>query len=104
MRDTPLLKISLTATQDGFFERLSQKREKYADMLEDPSMKGIKNSVVEKYSEQAHFIYELLQNADDCGAKKARFILEPSHLVFAHNGIRHFSVTDPDHEEKNREI
>ncbi|MBQ5500463.1 MAG: hypothetical protein IIT80_02800 [Aeriscardovia sp.] len=77
------------ATQDGFFERLSQKREKYADMLEDPSMRALKNRVVEKHSEQAHFIYELLQNADDFGAKKARFILEPSHLVFAHNGTKH---------------
>lgn len=90
------------ATQDEFFEKLSKKREASADVIDDPSMRGIKDSVVEKYSEQAHFIYELLQNADDCRAEKARFILEPSHLVFAHNGVRNFSVTDPEHEEEKQ--
>ena len=90
------------ATQDEFFEKLSEKRDASANVIDDPSMRGIKDSVVEKYSEQAHFIYELLQNADDCGAKKARFVLEPSHLVFAHNGVRNFSVTDPRHEEEKQ--
>lgn len=90
------------ATQDEFFEKLSKKREASADVIDDPSMRGIKDSVVEKYSEQAHFIYELLQNADDCRAEKARFVLEPSHLVFAHNGVRNFSVTDPEHEEEKQ--
>ena len=51
-----------------YFELLRQDREESASMLEKPSMRGIKDSVVEKYSDQAHFIYELLQNADDAGA------------------------------------
>ena len=38
-------------------------------------MKGIKSSVIEKYSDQAHFIYELLQNADDAGATTVHLIV-----------------------------
>ena len=59
-----------------YFQALSQDRAESAAMLEKPSMRGIKNSVVEKYSDQAHFIYELLQNADDARATNARFVLE----------------------------
>ena len=62
-------------------------------------MRGVKHGVVEKYSDQAHFIYELLQNADDAHATSARFILEPDRLIFAHNGSRHFSVSDPSKED-----
>jgi len=84
-----------------FFQALSQDRTESADMLEKPSMRGTKNSVVEKYSDQAHFIYELLQNADDAKATKVRFILEPSRLIFVHNGTRHFSVSNPADEDRD---
>lgn len=86
-----------------YFEALHNDRAESADMLEKPSMRGIKNSVVEKYSDQAHFIYELLQNADDANATTARFILEPDRLIFAHNGTRHFSVSDPAMEDSDSE-
>ena len=68
-------------------------------MMNTASMRGIWSSIVEKYSDQAHFIYELLQNADDAGATTARFILRADELIFAHNGTRHFSISDPDNEE-----
>ena len=84
-----------------FFHALTRDRAESADMLEKPSMRGIKNSVVEKYSDQAHFIYELLQNADDAHASRARFILETNRLIFAHNGTRHFSVSDPANEDQD---
>lgn len=86
-----------------YFDALSKDRAESADTLEKPSMRGIKNSVVEKYSDQAHFIYELLQNADDAQAENARFILEENRLVFAHDGTRHFSVSDPLKEEEDTE-
>ena len=63
--------------EEIYFQALSRDRSDSANTLEKPSMRGIKNSVVEKYSDQAHFIYELLQNANDAGAKNAKFILEP---------------------------
>lgn len=87
--------------EELYFKVLSQDRSESADMLEKPSMRGIKNSVVEKYSDQAHFIYELLQNADDAKATNARFILEKNRLIFAHNGTRHFSVTNPADEDRD---
>lgn len=85
------------------FEALSADRAESAKVIEKPSMCGIKNSVVEKYSDQAHFIYELLQNADDAKATTARFVLESNRLIFAHNGTRHFSISDPDKEAKDSE-
>jgi hypothetical protein len=91
----------MTEQEKQFFAALTADRAESADTLEKPSMRGIKNSVVEKYSDQAHFIYELLQNADDAGATNAHFILEPDRLIFIHNGTRHFSVTDPSHEDED---
>ena len=87
--------------EELYFAALSKDRLESAAMLEKPSMRGIKNSVVEKYSDQAHFIYELLQNADDAKATTARFVLEPNRLIFAHNGTRHFSVSDPVREDED---
>lgn len=79
----------------NLFERLTQDRQKSADVLEKQSMQGIKTSVSDKYSESAHFIDELLQNADDAKATKARFVLSSSGLIFAHNGSVHFSISNP---------
>lgn len=89
----------MTEQERKLFLALSKDREENAKTLDKPSMRGIKSSVVDKYSDQAHFIYELLQNADDKEATTARFILEPSRLIFAHNGTKHFSVSDPEKEE-----
>ena len=38
------------------------------------------------YSDQTHFIYELLQNAEDAKATKVRFHLHDDYLAFEHNG------------------
>ena len=86
-----------------YFEALHRDRADSAKTLEKPSMRGIKKEVVEKYSDQAHFIYELLQNADDAQATYARFILEHDRLIFAHNGTRHFSVSNPETEDADSE-
>ncbi|MDE7418471.1 MAG: AAA family ATPase [Lachnospiraceae bacterium] len=86
-----------------FLNALIKDRKESADTLEKPSMKGVKSSVIDKYTDQAHFIYELLQNADDTKATYARFKLYHDKLVFAHNGERHFSVSSPDSEEQDRE-
>ena len=59
-------------------------------------MRGIRAGIVEKYSEKAHFVYELLQNADDVAATEVRFLLRKNGLYFIHNGTQHFTVTPPD--------
>ncbi|KAK8876017.1 hypothetical protein M9Y10_006200 [Tritrichomonas musculus] len=79
----------------NYLEKLFKDRMDSADTLDKPSMRGVQRTVVEKYSDQAHFIYELLQNADDAEATKASFDLYKDKLVFKHNGKRHFSVSNP---------
>lgn len=64
-------------------------------LLQKTSMRGIRDSIVEKYSEPAHFIYELLQNADDVQASQVKFILRADGLYFIHNGTVRFNVTAP---------
>lgn len=86
-----------------WFDKLAEDREESAKMLEKPSMRGIKNSVVEKYSDQAHFIYELLQNANDAKATKCSFKLLPDGLYFIHNGNIYFSVSNPETEDTDKE-
>lgn len=46
------------------------------------------------YPDEAHFIYELLQNAEDAGATQASFELTPQGCAFVHNGTRHFNEQD----------
>lgn len=93
----------MNAVDKEYFEALHNNRAEIADILERPAVQGIKDSVVEKYSDQAHFIYELLQNADDANATTARFVLEPGRLIFAHNGTRHFSISNPATEKSDSE-
>jgi len=86
-----------------FFEKLMKIREEGANYLEMPFLRGVKGSVVDKYSDQAHFIYELLQNADDAKATQAKFILKDHGLLFIHNGSIHFSISDPEKEDEDKE-
>lgn len=86
-----------------YFEELTADAMESAKALESFRLRGVKNSVVEKYSDQAHFIYELLQNANDAKATSARFELFRDRLVFAHNGLRRFSVSNPATEAEDLE-
>ena len=89
----------MTEQEKQWFDALTKDRAENADTLEKPSMRGVQRSVVDKYSDQAHFIYELLQNADDVKATTAAFRLEKSGLYFTHNGSVRFTVSDPRNEE-----
>lgn len=89
----------MTEQEQQWFDALTKDRAESADTLEKPHMRGVQRSVVDKYSDQAHFIYELLQNADDVKATNARFHLEKSGLYFAHNGPVRFTVSSPQNEE-----
>lgn len=93
----------MTDEEKKFFEALSIRRAALADHFDDPAARKGWLSIVERYSDQAHFIYELLQNADDAGATRARFYLKPDELLFVHNGTRHFSITAPDPESEERD-
>jgi len=87
-----------------YFKKLTIDREENAKIIKKPSMSGVKKSVVDKYSDQAHFIYELLQNADDALATQTEFVLKDDGLLFKHNGKILFSVTDPNTEENDKDL
>src|SRR2546421_3695243 len=72
---------------DSWFEELSLMRKKFVQSARENNFdKGIRHSTVEKYPDPVHFVYELLQNAEDQGATEAQFQLAPTHLAFYHDG------------------
>jgi hypothetical protein len=82
---------------------LIKDREESATSFEKPANCGVWDGIVHKYSDHAHFIYELLQNADDARATEVRFELTPTGLYFRHNGTIHFSVTNIETEKEDFE-
>ena len=52
---------------------------------------GITDLLAHQYSKKTHFIFELLQNAEDAHATEVEFRVESQRLVFSHNGKRLFS-------------
>ena len=76
-----------------FIDQVREKRKKLADILVDEEYSGLRELVEELYPDKAHFIYELLQNAEDAGAEHVKFQLEDRQLVFAHDG-RSFTEDD----------
>jgi hypothetical protein len=75
------------------FERLVERRRKFIDGL-DANKGEINLDIFEDfYPDRAHFVYELLQNAEDAGATEIAFKLTPQKLVCEHNG-RAFTLAD----------
>lgn len=70
----------------SFIDEVRAKRQKLADVLKDDEYSGIREIVEDLYPDRAHFIYELLQNAEDVEANHASFILHEDKLIFKHNG------------------
>lgn len=75
------------------FDLLHQEKEDDTRTFNKPGYKGIWAGVVDKYKEKAHFVYELLQNADDAKATEATFTLEKERLIFRHNGTVQFTIS-----------
>lgn len=77
------------------FEDLADKRRKWVEINKENNFdEGIKRLLTELYPDNAHFIYELLQNAEDTQASKVRFLLKDESIEFEHNGLRSFSLSD----------
>ena len=75
----------------SIIDEVRREREDLARVLK--KHRGIRKIVEDLYPDSAHFIYELLQNAEDTGATEARFMLSENCLVFEHNG-RSFEPLD----------
>lgn len=71
----------------AWLHQLREKRKRWVDASHENDFdRGIWNATVEKYADPTHFIFELLQNAEDAGATQASFHLESEAIVFEHNG------------------
>lgn len=91
------------ATDKQFLTRLQEIKQRDVEVLLKKAYRGIWETAIKKYSDSAHFVYELLQNADDTKATWVDFRLEKDGLWFKHNGSVRFSISDPDNEDEDSE-
>jgi hypothetical protein len=76
-------------------EELRQKRLKWIEANRENNFEeGIKRLLTDLYPDNAHFIYELLQNAEDPRASIVRFTLTSDAVEFEHDGERLFDLRD----------
>lgn len=73
-------------------EITKRRLKRYNDQVADgDNYEGV---LVGIYEKPTHFVYELLQNADDALATEVCFELYSDKLVFCHNGSKDFSLKD----------
>lgn len=71
---------------------LEQKRKEWVAITRKNGFReGIADFLAHQYSKKTHFIFELLQNAEDALANEVEFYVESQRLVFIHNGKKLFS-------------
>ena len=76
--------MSTTKDKQLVINRVREERIDLAKVLKKHT--GIRRIVEELYPDSAHFIFELLQNAEDTGATDVKFELQDDFLAFEHNG------------------
>ena len=78
-------------------EELQKKRNVFVTEAKEQGMfEVIKSTLTKLYTSSGHFIFELLQNAEDAKATSVSFKLYPDKLVFEHNGSKLFNLNDID--------
>lgn len=78
----------------SWLSELQTKRQAFVNSVRDNEFEGgVRQSAVEKYADPVHFIFELIQNAEDQEATLARFSLRDNVIVFEHDG-KPFSQED----------
>ena len=85
--------IKLSSSEQTLFEEVRQNRLKAAETFGSHLFSGLFRATADIYPDPAHFVYELLQNADDVEANAVEFILDKDVLYFKHNGKIKFNVT-----------
>ena len=78
----------MTSDEKIEFEKL-QKSSK--GLIESRQFPGLKKLLSQFYPDKNHFIYELLQNAEDAGATRVEFQVCNDKLIFSHNGLEPFT-------------
>ena len=84
-----------------WFDKLRNALIEEKKFFDHPRHKNLKQGYIDMYSEQGHFMYELLQNADDAKATEVEIEVYRDRLVFTHNGTERFTLTDYDKEEED---
>jgi hypothetical protein len=69
-------------------------REAYQALLNMGAWEGWYKTLSSLYPDNAHFVFELLQNAEDANATKVKFELLDGMLTFRHDGTRDFNKDD----------
>lgn len=87
---------------NNWFDTLHERRKNALVVFKDPEYVNVFNGVIDKYCDSAHFIYELLQNADDAKATEVEMVLTKDRFIFTHNGKVRFTVSDPEKAEEDR--
>lgn len=86
----------MTEQQLLWFNKLRAGKQQDWLTFSKPEYRGFFESLVNKYNDSAHFLYELLQNADDAGATDVDIRLEKERIIFTHNGYERFTISAPD--------
>lgn len=84
----------MTTQDTTFLNDLIERRRKLIEGL-DANKGEVNLDIFEDfYPDRAHFVYELLQNAEDAGATQVAFVLDRNRLVCEHDGRRTFTRDD----------
>ena len=76
-------------------DELRKRRLRYVESARENAFEdGLRSLLSDLYPDNAHFIYELLQNAEDARATTVEFDLGNTSLTVTHNGTRPFSLAD----------
>ena len=73
-------------TPPGYFNRVAVEAGELWEKLKDPALAGPWKQLFAQVQSPRHVLSELLQNADDAGAKCASVRLENDEFVFEHDG------------------
>jgi len=72
---------------NNWLSELQALRQSFIDIVRGNKFEsGVRQSAVEKYADPVHFIFELIQNAEDQEAKNARFTVTDNAIIFEHDG------------------
>ena len=81
----------------AYLIELRAKRLKWVEANRDNQFDdGIRRLLADLYPDEAHFVFELLQNAEDANASEVHFDLRHDRLVVTHDGRREFTKEDVD--------
>jgi hypothetical protein len=77
------------------FDELNRSWSEFVRSAEETGIaEGLRDLLSLLYPDNAHFIYEILQNAEDARARQILFRLEDTRLIVDHDGERQFGLGD----------